>query len=501
MNINPESVESVAEDVISRTLSDAFDTMKVHSGEEKVLAPVMMESALSGVGLTLDGLRHALLRCELSGRGLTNAELLAKYIYIQVLDISDNVLSDFREGLALVDLLKANVSKNRLSRLHFRNSSNLTNLNASQNLVSELSTLGTLPSLQSLNLEKNLISSVIGLEGCRSLRILNLSKNKLTSLQGISCLVKLQELHVAHNHLVNLHGLEHLELLRILNASHNQISDTRPLQHVVLLQHLNLSYNKVSDETGLEFCTKLKWMVHLELIGNPIYDTRDYRLSMIYQFKALTVLDSMPVTSDEKSAAENLCDPNPRVTAAQNHAVLLSRRVFHKNKINDSTLPSLSIKFPVIAIGGDTLSETVCIRSQLLDKHNCLTQVNVITTATECKGADDILPNEFTVIADEGAMYLSYEHKSDMYGLTVKSIEDAAVRCVIPVVCLHTQGIYGLNIPGFDILVILPDADSLSVLTSGYTPKLTFSVSGNSSIDEWISKKYTHLRNLVQYSN
>lgn len=26
----------------------------------------MMESALSGVGLTLDGLRHALLRCELS---------------------------------------------------------------------------------------------------------------------------------------------------------------------------------------------------------------------------------------------------------------------------------------------------------------------------------------------------------------------------------------------------------------------------------------------------
>lgn len=78
-----------------------------------------------------------------------------------------------------------------------------------------------------------------------------------------------------------------------------------------------------------------------------------------------------------QSAAENLCDPNPRVTAAQNHAVLLSRRVFHKNKINDSTLPSLSIKFPVIAIGGDTLSETVCIRSQLLDKHNCLTQVYV----------------------------------------------------------------------------------------------------------------------------
>ena len=156
----------------------------------------MMDMALSNLGWTMDGLRQALLSCNLADRKLTHVDLLKQYKYLQALNLAHNHIRDFPAALALVDLIKADLSHNLLTQLHFHNSRRLQSLNVGFNKLEDLESIGKLVSLRHLNLQHNLLKSAGGLDHCQSLRKLNLSSNALTTLKDLAHLPHLQELDV-----------------------------------------------------------------------------------------------------------------------------------------------------------------------------------------------------------------------------------------------------------------------------------------------------------------
>ncbi|EGD81813.1 hypothetical protein PTSG_11887 [Salpingoeca rosetta] len=480
-------MEDIIANVVQRAFDDGVAEAHHHFGAEKPLVPIMMDSALSGLGWTMDGLRQALLVCDLSNKRLTQVDLLQFYKYLQVINLSNNFLQDFRAALSLVDLIKADVSRNRLTELDFCNSTKLKTLDAGRNRIATLDSLGSLPSLHILNLEHNLLTTAAGLEGCRALRKLDLSHNAISSLRDIGHLPHLQELRVANNRLSSLDGVESLSSLHVLDASRNKISDTCALQHLTQLQRLNLSHNSLHDQASVRYCTDLKWLIDVNFIGNPFQSAREYRLSLIFRFKALTKLDGKPVTADEKSAAENLCHPSPRVTAAVDHAVHLSHRIFNAMTVQHTTLAHRGALYPLIVVTGPEWSDVVKARQHHIRAHQALAPVDVTTTALELPGTKNVRENEFTMLADDGAMYLSYQWDEDRFGIEVAAIEAVAAKGQVPILCMHERGVHSMNLPGFGILVLVTDQRTATSLTSGYLPSMEFAAAMSEDADDIIA--------------
>lgn len=195
-------------------------------------------------------------------------------------------------------------------------------LNLQHNAITQLQHLSSLRRLVFLDLYDNLISEISGLDALLSLRVLMLGKNKIRRIGGMQSLIKLDVLDLHGNMIRIIENLSHLQHLRVLNLAGNEIVHTAGLAGMTSLAELNLrrnrimhtyevdslpqlqrlylSHNSIKEFSDIACMTDNSTLTELSLDGNPLTNNPDYRKMIIHRMKHLKVLDTRPLTEEEK---------------------------------------------------------------------------------------------------------------------------------------------------------------------------------------------------------
>jgi len=143
----------------------------------------------------------------------------------------------------------------------------VTELNLSQNQITDISLLARFTNLKKLTLDFNEISDLKALAELTKLEELYLYQNKLVDISPLSGLVNLTKLTLSFNEIVDISPLAELTKLFELTLSWNKIVDVKPLSKLVNLDNLQLVDNEIKDVSPLAELVNLR---ELWLAYNPI---------------------------------------------------------------------------------------------------------------------------------------------------------------------------------------------------------------------------------------
>ena len=152
-----------------------------------------------------------------------------------------NLRQVVRDALALPDnvlLTKADMKR-------------LTELNAENRQITNLTGLEHALNLTRLLLGENPISDISPLSHLVGLRVLNLGVCKISNIQPLANLTRLERLHLRINRIEDITPLSNLMNLTHLWLNHNQIVDVSPLRDLKKLTYLRISRNPIKDFTPL----------------------------------------------------------------------------------------------------------------------------------------------------------------------------------------------------------------------------------------------------------
>lgn len=198
------------------------------------------------------------------------------------------------KNLPALKTLDVSSDRGKIIYLQVENLSNLESLNISNNKITDISFLGSLPQLKNLNLGGNQIKDASALEKSKKLETLDLSDNQVVNISSISNLTELRELHIAYqrqsndelllpvskldklitlsimgNKTYDISLLSNLYKLQILDLGENEISDLSSLSNLKSLKTINLSNNKINDISGIRNLINLETLL---ITNNNISD-------------------------------------------------------------------------------------------------------------------------------------------------------------------------------------------------------------------------------------
>lgn len=257
-----------------------------------------------------------------NGKGVESLEDIKKYPHLQHVDLNNNSISDLSPLQHLRDLITLNLSHNRITEiLDYKvpqcDSSNRWNSGAghvgstleeadlSNNKIGNMADLSHHRILTKLILNHNTISKIEGISQMKFLRVLDLSDNRIGSIRGVENL-NIVQLNLDNNLLTDLAGLDTLPRLATVTVSNNKISSLRDLQNCLSLRVVDMSGNGIETVFEAEHLANLKFLHDLDLSGNPVRGSNEYRLRLIFRLQRLVTMDTTLVTAKEKVKALNL---------------------------------------------------------------------------------------------------------------------------------------------------------------------------------------------------
>lgn len=293
----------------------------------------IIKKGLSNLGRNPFSLNHCFLNADCSGSSIKGIAAIRQYIYLQTLDLHDNVIEDLSplEALPFLTILDASgnklksclqyfppqcTSENRWNSGDMAIGSLLREADLSANDITKMDDIQHHTYLRSLNLNDNKISKISGVVGLKCLSTLCISNNKLEAIVGLDDL-PLRVLDLSENAIKKLENLNKLPVLTMVNISSNQIQKLDGLEKLEKLQTLNIGANKIESILEVQNLVKNEFLRELTLSENPCSPTEDeqfggppvaqfYRRRVLVRLTKLTLLDLKPVTAEEKVSALNL---------------------------------------------------------------------------------------------------------------------------------------------------------------------------------------------------
>ncbi|KAF1623252.1 Leucine-rich repeat and guanylate kinase domain-containing protein, partial [Eudyptes chrysolophus] len=317
-----------------------------------VLDEDAVAEGLHKLGRSAPGIEYVYLNLSLSGRELSDINILSRYVHLQKLELSYNKINDLSCISHMPHLLELNASNNELTTYFiFKPPKNLKEVDFSHNQIPKMQDLSAYQSLTKLLLDFNNIEEIRGLEKCHSLTHLSLSHNRLIAISGLENL-PIRILNLSSNQIEKISGLDSLKTLQKLDLSSNKITSLEGLEEHDLLDMINLEDNQIAELRELECIEDLPLLRVLNLLKNPVQEQTDYWLLVIFTLLQLTELDLKKISVEEKVAAVNKYDPPPEVVAAKDHMTHVMYSMLQPQRIFDSTLPSLDAPYPMLVLVG-----------------------------------------------------------------------------------------------------------------------------------------------------
>lgn len=160
---------------------------------------------------------------------------------------------------------------------------NLTDLQLTNNRISDLSPLRKLTSLQALGLHNNPLTSLAPLAKLTNLITLEVGRARIKDISVLSKLVNLESLDISENPFTSLKPLRTLSKLRFLQLHWTKAKDLSPLAGLTSLEQLSLDASEPDNLLPLAQLTKLQ---RLNLSGFTFLD-----LAPLAKLTGLTSLD------------------------------------------------------------------------------------------------------------------------------------------------------------------------------------------------------------------
>ena len=193
--------------------------------------------------------------------GLTN---------LTFLEFSNNLVSDLSPLAGLTNLTDLGLRDNSISDISpVAGLTNLTFLILADNSISDISPVAGLTNLTFLILDNNTISDLSPVAGLTNLTFLILGDNSISDISPVAGLTNLTFLILDNNTISDLSPVAGLTNLTSLGLGNNSISDLSPVAGLTNLTYLGLGNNSISDISAVVGLTNL---TSLGLGNNSITD-------------------------------------------------------------------------------------------------------------------------------------------------------------------------------------------------------------------------------------
>ena len=288
----------------------------------KNMTGAVIKRHISDLGRNSEGTGFAYLRLDLENREFENiSEDLGSYQQLKYINFSGNKFSNVIILSRLPNILRLDLSGNRLSSLEFFNNeetfTNLQYLDLSRNLVRNMTAI-KVPKLIYLNLSRNEIINIDQFQPHPNLRILELRGNRISNASGLKGMPKLEELYLCENSIVYIDTLEELPSLRKLHLRKNNISvveeDKAP--ELPELQYLNLRENLLKDLMKVANFKKYGKLTKIVLEDTPMWTSQEQAREVLIFMPRLEEVNKQKITDVDRQVAYNIASERFRIVEA-----------------------------------------------------------------------------------------------------------------------------------------------------------------------------------------
>ena len=325
------------------------------------------------------------------------------------------VIGDSITTETILNLTELNANNRSITDLTgLEHAQNLTTLALARNTISDISPLSDLTNLTSLNIQENSISDISALADLTNLTFLSLAGNSISNISSLSDLTNLTFLSFAWNSISDISVLEDLTKLTTLYLGGNSISDISVLEDLTNLADLYLAAMNISDISVLEDLTNL---TDLDLDRNSISDIsalakltalttlylRQNSISDISTLAKLTALVDLGLEDNSISDIPTLADlTNLTYLYLEDNSIsdispLLSRAPIHTVRIDRNPLSYASINTHIPALEAEGFGVSFSPRDPTsLNPISGTGQVGSVNTALAAPFVVEVLDGENT---------------------------------------------------------------------------------------------------------
>jgi len=168
----------------------------------------------------------------------------------------------------------------------------------------KLHDLELLVNLRRASFCNNELTRLEGLEHCVLLEELSLEDNRIIKLENLMPLVLLTKLDLGKNKIARVESIETLGQLTQLSLEDNEITTLSGLGKLTSLMELYIGNNRISQVKEVQQLKALPKLIILDLSGNPLCETPDYRAYTVFQLRRLKVLDGVGIEMGEQTLAK-----------------------------------------------------------------------------------------------------------------------------------------------------------------------------------------------------
>ncbi|XP_030006189.1 leucine-rich repeat and guanylate kinase domain-containing protein [Sphaeramia orbicularis] len=429
--------------------------------KDVVLTPELVSSCIIQPGCFSSGM-NLYPHLSMPSHNLMDVSLLSNYIHLQKLELPNNKIKDLSCVSHMPYLVILDASHNEISDFFgFEPLKNLKEVDFSHNHMTKMKDLSAFSSLAKLNLDHNGFSEISGLEQCCGLTHLSLAHNKISRISSLDRL-HITYLSLRGNKLERIEGLENLKSLQVLDLSLNQINSLCGLENLHLLGLINMEKNMINEIEECKHIHDLLLLRDLNLLGNPVQEQPDYRLSIVFLLQHLTVLDQEKVTAEEKVSSINKYDPPLDVVAARDHMMHLVYEMMQPHVLYDSTLPSADSPYPMLVLTGPQCCGKRELAHRLCQEFCEYFAYGICHTTRgpyfgEENGTDYhfVTEEDFQNMIHMGKFIQTVQYGGHSYGLTRDAIEDVAKEGLACCVHMELEGVLSLKNSYFEPRYIL----------------------------------------------
>lgn len=215
----------------------------------------------------------------------------------------------------------------------------------------------------------------------RYLRILDLSFNKISRISNVENM-RLSELHLQHNEINSFESLDNwnlktLKFIRVINVARNRLTTLEFIARVENIEVLNASNNKIERLLELSHLDNLRYLVKLNLDGNPIARSKHYFSLCVHYLPRLHILDGEELTAQAKEAATTTMNRELHVSIKRANLLILQNLnltdIMPLSQPGDTFIRSILVLVGLPGSGIKKLIREMCKKCRHLVKGVCYT--------------------------------------------------------------------------------------------------------------------------------
>ena len=235
---------------------------------------------------------------------------------------------------------------------------NLIRLDLEMNAISNISVLTNLTNLVYLDLSSNSISDISPLKNLKKLEYLDLWGNSISDISVLAGLTNLTQLSISSNAISNISALQNLTKLWELGIAYNSISDISVLAGLINLSYLTMQDNTISDISPLVENTGLGRGDTAHFGGNPLDDASIHTHIPTLLNRGVTVGFPADIPdSNLRAAIEEALDKTPGAIINVRDFAKLTHFEAASANISNLTGLQFAVNLTILNLEGNAISD------------------------------------------------------------------------------------------------------------------------------------------------